>query len=62
MVWKEYAGLSGIKEAEDCPICCVAFSDSCLVRETNCQHVFHQKCLVKWIMTKLKSGQTADCP
>jgi len=47
------------KEAEACCICVEDFTKDSECRETPCNHIFHDDCLMKWVETKLAAP---DCP
>ena len=47
---------------DSCCVCVDDFSPDCMVRETPCNHLFHDECLMKWVETKIKAGDAADCP
>ena len=46
-------------EETACCICFEDFTELSLVRETDCMHIFHSKCLMEWIKAKLP---VPDCP
>ena len=53
----------GIKtENEKCVICYESFEEKEKVKMTNCFHLFHFKCIKKWIESKANLAQTPECP
>ena len=38
---------------DTCCICCDDFKSKDKVRQTNCKHIFHSKCLMQWAKTKV---------
>lgn len=53
----------GIKtENEKCVICYDSFEEKENVKMTNCFHLFHFKCIKKWIESKANSAQSPECP
>ena len=55
----KYGSRKSTGEAEACCICVEDFTKDSVVRETPCNHVFHDDCLMKWVETKLAAP---DCP
>ena len=53
-------GQSELKALQaSCSICFEEFTNDTVVRETPCQHLFHNHCLMEWIKTKFTQP---DCP
>ena len=53
----------GIKEDnEKCVICYDNFEDNESVKMTSCFHIFHFKCIKKWIERKQELSEKPDCP
>jgi hypothetical protein len=48
----------------DCVICMEEFKRGVLVRKVpTCQHIFHDKCLLKWLASsQQQQHETAKCP
>lgn len=44
---------------ESCCICVEDFTADSVIRETPCDHIFHDHCLMDWVKTKLNEP---DCP
>ena len=53
----------GVKEGnEKCVICFEDFEENESVKMTNCFHIFHYKCIKKWIESKQELIEEPDCP
>jgi hypothetical protein len=48
--------------SEDCSICLSKLKNKSLLKITSCGHVFHKKCLEKYISTIHDSGTVPLCP
>ena len=46
----------------DCSICCNKVKHSEYIRELNCKHFFHKKCVDKWFKYCIKNDQDINCP
>lgn len=51
---------------ETCGICCDEFTCNDKIRVTQCNHIFHSKCLLQWVKHKINSTYSStdppDCP
>ena len=53
----------GVKEGnKKCVICYENFEEKESVKMTGCFHIFHYKCIKKWIESKQELSETPDCP
>ena len=53
----------GVKEGnEKCVICFEDFEENESVKMTKCFHIFHYKCIKKWIESKQELIEEPDCP
>ena len=48
--------------SDDCSICLSKLKNKSLLKVTSCGHVFHKKCLEKYISTNQDSGSVPLCP
>jgi len=46
----------------ECPICYNKIKSSEYIRELHCNHIFHKKCIDKWLLLSMKSKETINCP
>lgn len=46
----------------ECCICCENVKTNEYIRELNCGHVFHKKCIDKWLLSSMKEKETVSCP
>lgn len=45
--------------------CCICFENiksNEYIRELNCNHTFHKKCIDKWLLYSMKSKEYISCP
>lgn len=45
--------------------CCICYEDikqNEYIRELNCNHAFHKKCIDKWLLCSMKSNEHINCP
>ena len=53
----------GAKEGnEKCVICYENFKEKEIVKMTSCLHIYHFKCIKKWVENKKESREEPDCP
>lgn len=45
-----------------CSICCENVKWSEFLRKLPCKHIFHKKCVDKWIKRLLKKSENTSCP
>jgi hypothetical protein len=50
------------KETIDCSICYEKVKSTEYIRELNCNHVFHKKCIDKWLLLSMKNKENINCP
>ena len=55
----KYDAVSDKNKATCCCICIEDFKNEQIVRQSPCGHIFHDKCIMEWIKTKIESP---DCP
>jgi hypothetical protein len=46
----------------ECCICCEKVKKKEYIRELNCGHSFHKKCIDKWLLHTMKTKETVNCP
>jgi len=46
----------------DCSICYEKVKSSEYIRELNCNHSFHKKCIDKWLLLSMKNRENINCP
>jgi hypothetical protein len=46
----------------DCSICYEKVKPSEYIRELNCNHIFHKKCIDKWLLLSMKNKENINCP
>eukprot|EP00668_Euglena_longa_P028105 GGOE01035215.1.p1 GENE.GGOE01035215.1~~GGOE01035215.1.p1 ORF type:complete len:376 (+),score=70.47 GGOE01035215.1:22-1149(+) len=46
----------------DCPICFSGFAANSSAHYTACGHVFHPRCLDRWMQTQFQNGGQPNCP
>lgn len=46
----------------ECCICCETVKKNEYIRELNCDHGFHKKCIDKWLISSMKEKETVNCP
>lgn len=46
----------------ECCICYSNISKSEYIRELNCNHAFHKKCIDKWLLISMKEKEIISCP
>lgn len=46
----------------ECCICCEEVKSSEFIRELNCGHAFHKKCIDKWLVNSMREKETISCP
>lgn len=46
----------------ECCICCLNIKKSEYIRELNCNHIFHKKCIDHWLLISIKEKKTINCP
>jgi hypothetical protein len=46
----------------ECCICCQDIKKTEYIRELNCNHQFHKKCIDKWLLCSMKSNEHVNCP
>lgn len=46
----------------ECCICCEKVKPNEYIRELNCNHTFHKKCIDKWLLHTMKERETVNCP
>jgi hypothetical protein len=46
---------------DECPICFCALDEENPVVETGCEHIFHEACLVPWLMKKDTCPVCREC-
>jgi E3 ubiquitin-protein ligase RHA2 len=46
----------------ECCICCDKVKPNEYIRELNCNHTFHKKCIDKWLKCTMKERETVNCP
>lgn len=46
----------------NCCICCEKVKKSEYIRELNCNHLFHKKCIDKWLLYSMKYKESVKCP
>lgn len=46
----------------ECCICCEKVQKKEYIRELNCDHAFHKKCIDKWLLHTMKTKETVNCP
>ncbi len=46
----------------ECCICCEDIKQHEYIRELNCNHQFHKKCIDKWLLCSMKSSEHIHCP
>ena len=49
----KFENLKRDDKSQSCSICFEEFQTMIEIRETQCKHVFHEKCIYEWIKTKL---------
>ena len=49
------------EKAQCCAICIDDFKDKENVRETPCKHIFHEKCIMEWVKTKIEEPTCPQC-
>lgn len=45
--------------------CCICYEDvkhNEYIRELNCNHQFHKKCIDKWLISSMKCKEYVNCP
>lgn len=45
-----------------CSVCCDKVKSTEYIRELNCKHTFHKKCIDKWIKHCIKNEEDINCP
>lgn len=50
------------KECIDCCICLSSVNPNEFIRELNCNHKYHKKCIDKWLIKMSKQYETISCP
>ena len=46
----------------ECCICCEDIKQTQYIRELNCNHRFHKKCIDKWLISSMKCKEHVNCP
>jgi hypothetical protein len=46
----------------NCCICCVDVKKTEFIRELNCNHIFHKKCIDRWLLMSMKENDSVNCP
>lgn len=46
----------------ECCICCENVKEREYIRELNCGHSFHKKCIDKWLVSSMREKETVSCP
>jgi hypothetical protein len=46
----------------ECCICCENVKEREYIRELNCGHCFHKKCIDKWLLNSMREKETVTCP
>jgi hypothetical protein len=46
----------------DCSICCDKVKKAEFIRELNCNHIFHKKCIDNWLKYCIKNNEYINCP
>lgn len=46
----------------ECCICCENVKKNEYIRELNCGHTFHKKCIDKWLISSMKEKENVSCP
>jgi len=46
----------------ECCICCENVKKNEYIRELNCGHIFHKKCIDKWLLASMKEKENVNCP
>lgn len=46
----------------ECCICCQNVKSNEYIRELNCNHKFHKKCIDKWLLQSMKEKENVSCP
>jgi hypothetical protein len=49
-------------EKVDCSICCNSVKYNEYIRKLSCNHVYHKKCIDKWLISLLKKSEKMNCP
>jgi E3 ubiquitin-protein ligase RHA2 len=50
------------KQNIECSICCENVKNTEYIRELNCNHTFHKKCIDKWLLCSMKEYEDVRCP
>jgi len=50
------------EDHSECMICLDTFEQGHMVTRLPCQHLFHNLCISKWVLGKLRAGHPGTCP
>lgn len=45
-----------------CSICCNSVKYTEFIRKLPCNHIYHKKCIDKWLISLLKKSEKMNCP
>ncbi len=57
----KYGAIKGENKQTSCSICLEEFEEATNVRQTNCHHLSHDQCLIKWIKLKIEHPECPYC-
>ena len=58
---KKFGSIKSENKQSSCCICFEEFDEQVSVRETPCKHLFHDKCIIKWIKLKIEQPECPYC-
>ena len=59
---KQYILRSENINKETCSICIEAYKENEITVTLPCGHLFHKECVGEWVINKIQSSETPDCP
>ena len=57
----KYKSIKRKGKQQTCNICCEDFESDSLVRETNCEHIFDDECLISWVKKRIEKPECPTC-
>ena len=58
---QKYGAIKGENKQISCSICLEEFEETTSVRQTQCNHLFHDQCLIRWIKLKIEQPECPYC-